>query len=93
MILDPSKTFRKNLNKLPIAKRKQVVKALRLFSENTRHQSLNFEQVGDKKQNLYTVRINQADRILLLCIIQNHHYIIIDVGTHDYIYRKVDSMK
>lgn len=93
MILKHHRDFEKHLRKLSIPTQEQVVKAIALFRESVSHPSLNYERVGKKKHNLYTIRANQSDRILLVCLIANEFYTVLDVGSHDYIYRKVDRMK
>lgn len=88
-----SPKFKKSFKKLSPEKQRQTTKAINYFSEDIRHPSLNYERVGSKDKNLYTIRVNQGDRVLLFCVISNEYYTLIDVGTHDEIYRKVDTMK
>ena len=55
------------------------------FMENSRNPGLNFEKV--KGTTYCTIRCNQGDRIALRRV-ETEHYEVVDVGGHDYIYRK-----
>ena len=95
MKLDLAKPYVKHFKALSVKKKKQVLKALELFVENPRHPSLHFEVLKSakaKKNSLHTIRINVGDGILLLCLIHHEHYVILDVGTHDEIYKKAERL-
>jgi hypothetical protein len=64
--------------------RKRVFTALDQFAENPWHPSLNFEKV--KGTAYCTIRVNRGDRIALLKTGPDG-YDLIDVGSHDYVYR------
>lgn len=83
--IDLTPRFRRALAKLDEARAAQALKALRLFMADTRHGKLNFEKV--KGTDYATIRMNQGDRIVLKRL-HGHHYAVVDLGSHDYTYRK-----
>jgi mRNA-degrading endonuclease YafQ of YafQ-DinJ toxin-antitoxin module len=38
------------------------------------------------------LRVNQGDRVLLFSVVQQEHYLLLDVGSHDTIYRRVQRL-
>lgn len=78
--------FKKAVIALDDVSRKRAQKVLKLFMENPRHPSLNFEVVLSS-DSYFTIRVDRGRRILLEAIDINT-YRVFDVGSHDYIYRK-----
>lgn len=78
--------FKKALLSLDAVSVKRAQKALRLFVENPRHPSLNFEQVLSS-DDYFTIRVDRGRRILLQAT-DITTFRVFDVGSHDYIYRR-----
>lgn len=85
MNLSYTKRFVRSLRGLTPEQAAGAAKALQLFMEDTRHPSLNFEKV--QSTSYCTIRVNQGDRIALRRT-GSQAYDVVDVGSHDYIYRK-----
>jgi mRNA-degrading endonuclease RelE of RelBE toxin-antitoxin system len=83
--LEPSQRFLRTVSKLSPDKRAAVTKALKQFAANPWHPSLNFEKV--KSTDMCTIRVDRGWRILLKKT-DTARYELIEVGEHDYIYRK-----
>ncbi|ARO23990.1 hypothetical protein CO659_12510 [Rhizobium sp. S9] len=84
--LEFDKRFRKAVIALDDESRRRAQKALKLFMENPRHPSLNFEVVLSSA-NYFTILVDRSRRILLEAI-DVKIYRVFDIGSHDYIYRK-----
>jgi len=84
-VLRPSKKFEKGLKRLPDTAARHAAAALKKFMENPQHPSLNFEKVKHSKNKL-TIRFGKGPRIVLNKI-DADTYEIVDIGTHDYIYK------
>ena len=62
-------------------------KALRLLETNPHHPSLRLHPLKGKLEGLHTVSINMSFRITLEMIITDKEIILINVGSHDEVYR------
>jgi toxin HigB-1 len=65
----------------------QYLKTLLLLEANPYHPSLRLHKLQGTLQEFYSVSINMKYRILLDFIIQDDQIILIDIGSHDYLYR------
>lgn len=62
-------------------------KALRLLEANPHHPSLRLHPLKGKLDGLHSVSINMSFRITLEMIITDKEIILINVGSHDEVYR------
>ena len=67
--------------------RSQYEKALKLLEFNPYHPSLRIHRLKGSLSDLHSVSINMSYRITLEIVIQNDQLILIDVGSHDVVYR------
>jgi mRNA-degrading endonuclease YafQ of YafQ-DinJ toxin-antitoxin module len=65
----------------------QYEKTLRLLEINPSHPSLRLHSLGGKLQGLYSVSINMTYRVSLEFTIQEDSIVLVNVGSHDDIYR------
>jgi len=65
----------------------QYEKTLKLLEVNPYHPSLGLHKLKGKLKELYSVSINIAYRICLDFIIDDNRIILIDVGSHDDVYK------
>ena len=65
----------------------QYEKTLRLLELNPSHPSLRLHSLGGKLQGLYSVSINMTYRISLEFTIHEDSVVLVNVGSHDEIYR------
>jgi hypothetical protein len=84
--IDPSKRFEKALKKLDKQSTQHAIEALTNFVSDPKHPGLNFEKVQGKPGQ-FTIRTNGGNRICLSRT-GRQQYVVVDVGTHDYIYKK-----
>lgn len=83
-----SKRAEKALSGLSAEDRRRAAKAIRLFQDNPRHPSLNFEKLAGYG-DLYSIRIKQGHRAILRRVPgTDDEYDLLDVGPHD-IYRRL----
>ena len=66
---------------------KQYEKTLRLLEVNPYHPALRLHKLKGKLSNLYSVSINISYRISLNFLIEKDKIILIDVGTHEEVYK------
>jgi len=64
----------------------QYKKTLELLEINPFHQSLGLHKLKGKLKKFYSVSINISYRISLDFIINEDKIILIDIGSHDYVY-------
>ncbi len=76
-----TKTFRKQLEQLPISVHEQAEKAYELWRQEPYHNSLQFKRVSPR-QPIYSVRISLNYRALGLWDADNHIYWFW-IGAHD----------
>ena len=65
----------------------QYEKCLKLLEVNPNHPSLRLHQLKGKMNNLHSVSINLAYRIVIYVIFKEKTIIPIDIGTHDELYQ------
>ncbi len=65
----------------------QYEKTLKLLEINPRHPSLRMHQLKDKLSDLHTVSINISYRISLEFVLSKDEIILINVGSHDEVYK------
>ena len=75
-----TKTFRKQLNELPISVRKQAAKAYRLWQQDPHHPSFQFKRVS-QRQPIYSARVSLNYRTLGL--LESDRIYWFWIGTHD----------
>lgn len=80
-----SKRFLKSLGRLTDDQAAATKAALKQFMDDNHHPGLNFEKV--KSTHYCTIRVNQGDRVALRRS-GPQQYEVVDVGSHDYIYRR-----
>ena len=66
---------------------KPYQKILRLLEENPNHPSLRLHALHGRLQGLFSISINLKFRITLQLLIQKDTLILIDIGSHDEVYR------
>ena len=66
----------------------QYAKTIRLLEKNPHHPSLRLHNLKGKLSDYHSVSINIQYRIMLDFVIRDDMVILIDVGNHDYLYRK-----
>ena len=76
-----TKSFRKQLDKLPESVQQQAEKAYELWREDPYHNSLQFKRVSHQ-QPIYSARISLNYRVLGLLESDNHIYWFW-IGSHD----------
>lgn len=76
-----TKTFRKQLDRLPAAVQEQAEKAYELWREDPYHNSLQFKRVS-QRQPIYSARVSINYRVLGLLESDNQIYWFW-IGTHD----------
>lgn len=76
---------RKFLKKYPELK-KQCEKCLELLELDPYHPSLRLHKLQGKTEELYSVSINIAYRIIVLFIIKEDTIVPVDIGSHDEVY-------
>jgi toxin HigB-1 len=64
----------------------QYEKTLKLLEINPFHPSLSLHKLKGKLKKFYSVSINISYRICIDFIIDENKIILIDIGTHDYLY-------
>jgi hypothetical protein len=84
-LLVPSKRFRRSVEALNDVNRDHVARALKLFIKAPMHPGLNFEKV--KATAFCTIRATRGIRIVLRKV-ASQTYDLVDVGEHDFIYKK-----
>jgi len=62
-------------------------KVLFFLRDNPFHPSLRLHQLKGKLYPLYSVSINMSYRITLEFYIENEEIILVDIGTHDEVYK------
>ena len=67
--------------------RDQYLKTLQLMELNIHHPSLRLHKLSGSLSGLSSVSINVSYRITLELIIQDHDIILVNVGSHDEVYR------
>ncbi|MCK5519808.1 MAG: plasmid stabilization protein [Candidatus Marinimicrobia bacterium] len=65
----------------------QYKKALELLELNPYHPSLRLHKLKGRLSELHSVSINISYRIILELILVDNQIILVDIGTHDAIYR------
>lgn len=65
----------------------QYEKTLKLLELNPYHPSLRMHRLKGNLSDLHSVSINICYRITLEIVIQNEQLMLIDVGSHDAVYR------
>lgn len=88
--LIPSPRFDAAVLRMDSKKAKQAQRALEKFQANPRSRGLHFEQLEGTEN--YTIRANRGFRICLRRK-QSETYDVVDVGAHDYIYKKYGTKK
>ena len=74
--------FKKHPDLLSLYEKKLV-----LLSLNPRHPSLRLHKLAGKMEELYSVSLNMQYRIILEFRSEQIEILLIDVGTHDAVYR------
>ncbi len=85
-----TKTYEKSLEKFRkqhLELKNQYVKTIELLEQNPYHPSLRLHKLQGNLQEFYSVSLNMKYRILLDFIIQDDQIILLDIGSHDYLYR------
>lgn len=62
-------------------------KTVTLLSQDPRHNSLRLHKLRGGKKELYSVSINMQYRITMEFYITEYEIVLIDIGTHDSVYR------
>lgn len=62
-------------------------KTLLLLEQNPHHPSLRLHALQGRLQGLFSISLNLQYRITLQLVIQNKKVILVDVGSHDAVYR------
>ncbi|MGV2826580.1 ParE family toxin-like protein [Myxosarcina sp. GI1(2024)] len=75
-----TKTFRIQLNELPVSVRKQAAKAYKLWQQDPYHPSLQFKRVS-QRQPIYSARVSLNYRTLGL--LESDRIYWFWIGTHD----------
>ncbi len=65
----------------------QYVKTIELLEQNPYHPSLRLHKLQGNLQEFYSVSLNMKFRILLDFIIQDEKIILLNIGSHDNLYR------
>lgn len=60
---------------------------LTLLTENPRAPKLHLHALGGKFQGIHAARLGYGDRIVLVLAIRDRQIILLDIGTHDDVYR------
>ncbi|HAK78007.1 MAG TPA: plasmid stabilization protein [Runella sp.] len=85
-----TKTYEKSLEKFkkqhPELKN-QYAKTIQLLEQNPYHPSLRLHKLQGNLQAFYSISLNMKYRILLDFIIKDDQIILLDIGSHDYLYR------
>jgi hypothetical protein len=89
--VEPTEQFSTSLAGLSEGRAKSALKALRLFKQNTRHRSLNFHKLDGLPPYCSIWTGNDGDRILLKRV-EGGHYLLIEVGSHDFVYRVAKNL-
>jgi mRNA-degrading endonuclease RelE of RelBE toxin-antitoxin system len=84
MTVIPTPRFKQALANLDSKKLSQARKAVKKFIANPFLPGLNFEQLGGTDS--YTIRVNKGFRICMRKVAPRT-FDLVDVGTHDYIYK------
>lgn len=77
----------KRFAKLHPELKEQYRKTLQLLASNPFHPSLRLHALQGKLSALHSVSINVSYRITIEMIISEHEIILVNVGTHDDVYR------
>jgi hypothetical protein len=77
--------FQKAFHALGPEQQQRAAKSLELFEENPRHPSLHFEKLTGSVYR--TIRVDRNHRIVLREA-DDGVFDLLDVGTHDYVYRR-----
>lgn len=67
--------------------REQYLKTLKLLSLDPYYNSLRLHKLKVGKRELYSVSINMQYRITMEFYVSEYEIVLIDVGTHDSVYR------
>lgn len=67
--------------------KKQYYKTLKILESNPKHPSLRLHKISGKLKNNYSVSINISYRIVVNFIITGKKIILINVGSHDKLYK------
>lgn len=81
----PTARFDKAMRHLGPTQRKRAAKSLAQFVENPRHPSLHFEKLSGS--DYCTIRVERNFRIVLKDL-GGDLYELLDIGSHDYVYRQ-----
>ena len=65
----------------------QYAKTIELLEANPHHPSLRLHPLRGKLDGLHSVSINMSHRITLELIVTDQEIILINIGTHDKVYR------
>ncbi|MDT8389050.1 MAG: plasmid stabilization protein [Lentisphaeria bacterium] len=64
-----------------------VRSVLSQLAENPRVPKLRLRSLGGKFQDLHAVRVTYGDRIIMILAIHQRQVVLLDIGTHDNVYR------
>ncbi|MDA0323613.1 MAG: type II toxin-antitoxin system YafQ family toxin [Verrucomicrobia bacterium] len=78
--------LRKYLKKHP-DRAATVRRVLTTLTENPHQPSLRLHALTGRLQGLHAVRVTHGDRIVLILAISKHQLVLLDIGTHDAVYR------
>jgi mRNA-degrading endonuclease YafQ of YafQ-DinJ toxin-antitoxin module len=81
------RALRKYLKKHP-DRREAVRRTLVGLTENPHASFLRLHALTGKFKGLHAVRVTHGDRIILILALQKHEVVLLDIGTHDEVYRQ-----
>lgn len=65
----------------------KYAKTVTLLETNPFHPSLRLHKLSGKQKNSYSVSIDLSYRVVLDLIVENSQIVLIDIGSHDEVYR------
>jgi mRNA-degrading endonuclease RelE of RelBE toxin-antitoxin system len=88
MRISATDEFKRRYNRLPEEVKDKLEKQLVLMRENMKHPSLRTEKLAPKARNVWSFRIDLQYRVGFR-FQDNGDVILLTVGTHDWVYRRV----
>ena len=86
LIFDPK--FLKNLAKFKKNKKtyNQINQKLKIFQKSPQHPSLRLHKLSGRSENAFSISIDKSIRII--CVLKKDFWQIVNIGTHDQVYKE-----